>query len=202
GIDPRADVALGAPGPAGGIHMSDSVEHKIVVLGSMGAGKSTLVRAIAKGHDVDTDVANTDAASSKLATTVAMDYADVDLPNGDRMRVFGTPGQERFSFIWPILLEGAAGAVILLDASEPEPAAALDRYLAVLAAHAARVPAVVGLTKCDLADPGVMPEMATRTLAAGLPLVPFDAREASQILMLMDVLMTQIEMHDLVADHG
>ena len=182
--------------------MSDSVEHKIVVLGSMGAGKSTLVRAIAKGRVVDTDVDNTDAASSKLATTVAMDYADVDLPNGDRMRVVGTPGQERFSFIWPILREGAAGAVILLDASEPEPAAALDRYLAVLAAHAARVPAVVGLTKCDLADPGVMPEMATRTLAAGLPLVPFDAREASQILMLMDVLMTQIEMHDLVADHG
>lgn len=182
--------------------MNDGTEHKIVILGSMGAGKSTLVRTIASGHVVDTDVANTDSTSSKLATTVAMDYADVALPNGDRMRVFGTPGQDRFSFLWPILLEGAAGAVVLLDASGDAPGIALDHYLAALAEHAPRVPAVIGLTKCDLADPQIVPQMATQAHAAGLPLVPFDAREATEILMLMDVLMTQIELHDLVAGHG
>ena len=76
------------------------IEHKVVILGAMGAGKSTLVRAVAGGTVIDTDVLNTDASSSKLATTVAMDYADVNLPNGDRLRLYGTPGQERFSFIW------------------------------------------------------------------------------------------------------
>ena len=62
-------------------------EHKIVVLGGMGSGKSTLVRAIAAGAVVDTDVPNSDRdGADKASTTVAMDYADIDLPNGDRLR--------------------------------------------------------------------------------------------------------------------
>jgi len=180
------------------------IEHKIVILGSMGAGKSTLVRTVASGHIVDTDVDNTDAASAKLATTVAMDYADMALPNGDRIRLFGTPGQARFSFIWPILLEGAAGAVVLLDASCEGPEAELDRYLDVLAEHAPTVPVAIGMTKLDLADAAVAQRLATQVAGRGqaVPLVPVDARVAGDILMLMDILMTQIETADLVDTHG
>lgn len=190
------------------------IEHKIVILGSMGAGKSTLVRAVAQGRVVDTDVDNTDASSAKLATTVAMDYADVALPNGDRMRLFGTPGQTRFSFIWPILLEGAAGALVLIDASGEDASAELDRYLDVLAEHAPTVPMAIGVTKLDLATdtalaPGTAMDTAMQRLSARadargqvVPIVPVDARDAAQILMLMDVLMTQIDTADLVAAHG
>ncbi|MGY1458128.1 MULTISPECIES: GTP-binding protein [unclassified Luteimonas] len=180
------------------------IEHKIVILGSMGAGKSTLVRTVANDRVVDTDVDNTDAASEKLATTVAMDYADVALPNGDRIRLFGTPGQARFSFIWPILLEGAAGAVVLLDASGAEPAAELDRYLDVLGEHAPAVPVAIGLTKLDLADATVAQRLAAHvgTRGQAVPLVPVDARVAGDILMLMDILMIQIDTADLVATHG
>jgi small GTP-binding protein len=180
------------------------IEHKIVILGSMGAGKSTLVRTVARDGVIDTDVENTDAASAKLATTVAMDYADVALPNGDRIRLFGTPGQPRFAFIWPILLEGAAGAVVLLDASGADAAGELDRYLGVLASHAREVPVVVGLTKLDLADAPVADALVTHVAARGqaIPLVPVDAREADDILMLMDILMTQIETADVVAARG
>ena len=190
------------------------IGHKIVILGSMGAGKSTLVRAVAQGRVVDTDVDNTDASSAKLATTVAMDYADVALPNGDRMRLFGTPGQARFSFIWPILLEGAAGALVLLDASGEDASAELDRYLDVLAEHAPTVPLAIGVTKLDLATDTALAtatamdttlqQLSARADARGqvVPIVPVDAREAGQILMLMDVLMTQIDTADLVATHG
>lgn len=184
------------------------IEHKIVILGSMGAGKSTLVRAVAQGRVVDTDVDNTDASSAKLATTVAMDYADVALPNGDRMRLFGTPGQTRFSFIWPILLEGAAGALVLLDASGEDATVELDRYLDVLAEHAPTVPMAIGVTKLDLAPDRAtdtaMQRLSARADARGqvVPIVPVDARDAAQILMLMDVLMTQIDTADLVAAHG
>lgn len=179
------------------------IEHKIVILGSMGAGKSTLVRTVAGGEVVDTDVENTDAVSAKLATTVAMDYADMALPNGDRIRLYGSPGQTRFSFIWPILLEGASGAVVLLDASAEDALAEIDQYLDTLLEHAAAVPAVVGLTKLDLAPgdtvQGIAAHVASR--ARGLPVVPLDAREDAQILMLMDILMTQIEASELVAAH-
>lgn len=180
------------------------IEHKVVILGSMGAGKSTLVRAVGAGQVVDTDVDNTDAASAKLATTVAMDYADVALPNGDRLRLFGTPGQDRFAFIWPILLEGAAGAIVLLDASGPDPRGEADRYLGVLAGHAAGLPVTLGLTKLDLAPEGAAQDLAAHVAGRGdmLPVVPVDARDADQILMLVDILMTQIETAELVATHA
>lgn len=174
-------------------------EHKIVVLGSMGAGKSTLVRTVASGRVVDTDVANTDERSDKLATTVAMDYGDLDLPNGDRLRLYGTPGQSRFEFVWPIVLAGASGAVVLIDASSEDAAPEFERYLDTLQQHAPSVPAVAGLTKADLHSGTALDACYDSLQRCGLalPIVPLDARDADQILMLMDVLMSEIETADL-----
>lgn len=179
-------------------------EHKIVVLGSMGSGKSTLVRAIAGAHVVDTEVANTDPASAKVATTVAMDYADVDLPNGDRLRLYGTPGQARFDFIWPILLEGARGVVLLIDATCDDAPEQLGSYLDVLDAHARDVAIVIGLSKLDLCperDPSAFLDLLERRDRA-LPVLPVDTRESAQILLLMDVLMGEIESSELVNTYG
>ena len=180
-------------------------EHKIVVLGSMGCGKSTLVRAIAAGAVVDTDVHNSDRqGADKASTTVAMDYADIDLPNGDRLRLYGTPGQQRFDFLWPILLQGASGVVLLLDATRSAAVAELDAYLAVLKQHAAQVPAVVGVTRLDLAPQF---DLDACSALAGwdervLPVMPVDARDREQGLWLMDVLMSEMETGDLVMAHG
>ena len=175
-------------------------EYKIVVLGSMGAGKSTLVRSIAGGAVVDTDVLNTDGNSAKLSTTVAMDYADVDLPNGDRLRLYGTPGQKRFEFIWSILLEGAAGVLVLVDATSDSVAEDLACYLATLQDKAARVPTVIGLTKSDLASDAQVQQCAqcVAEFPRPLPMVPFDARCERDGMLLMDVLMSEIETATLV----
>lgn len=180
-------------------------EHKIVVLGTMGCGKSTLVRAIATGAVVDTDVLNSDReGADKASTTVAMDYADIDLPNGDRLRLYGTPGQQRFDFLWPILLQGASGVVLLLDATRAAAVAELDAYLAVLKQHAAQVPAVVGITRLDLAPQF---DLEACSALAGwdarvLPVMPVDARDREQGLWLMDVLMSEMEAGELVMAHG
>jgi len=180
-------------------------EHKIVVLGGMGSGKSTLVRAIAAGAVVDTDVPNSDRdGADKASTTVAMDYADIDLPNGDRLRLYGTPGQQRFDFIWPILLQGASGVVLLLDATRWAAVEELQDYVAVLRQHAADVPAVIGVSRLDLAPSF---DLETCTAVAGwgnrmLPVMPVDARNREQGLSLMDVLMSEMEVHELVPGHG
>ncbi len=180
-------------------------EHKIVVLGTMGCGKSTLVRAIAAGAVVDTDVPNSDRqGADKASTTVAMDYADIDLPNGDRLRLYGTPGQQRFDFLWPILLQGASGVVLLLDATRAAAVAELDAYLAVLKQHAAHVPAVVGITRLDLAPRF---DIEACSALAGwdarmLPVMPVDARDREQGLWMMDVLMSEMEAGELVLAHG
>lgn len=177
-------------------------EYKIIVLGSMGAGKTTLVRAVANGTVIDTDVDNTDSGSAKLTTTVAMDYGDVDLPNGDRLRLYGSPGQGRFDFVWPVLLEGATGVVVLVDASTAEEADRFENYLDVLEQHAANVPCVMGLVKLDLAPQASPDDYYNRLEARGrtLPLIPLDPRDEEQVMMLMDALMGEIESADLVAN--
>ena len=179
-------------------------EHKIVVLGAMGAGKSTLVRALAGDRVVDTDVANTDSASDNLSTTVTMVYADIDLPNGDRLRLYGTPGQARFDFIWPVLLQGASGVLVLADASAASVADTLDRYLLALREHAPDVPAAIGLSKLDLAPHADIDALAMRAgdLLRPLPVVPFDPRSDAAVMLLMDVLMSEIEAIELVGAHG
>ncbi|KGI77491.1 GTP-binding protein [Oleiagrimonas soli] len=174
-------------------------EYKIVVLGSMGAGKSTLVRAVAAGNIVDTDVANTDPDSDKRTTTVALDYADIALPGGDRLRLYGAPGQTRFEFVWPTLLRGAAGVVLMVDATREPLDVEVERYLRV-AREAGDMPIVVGLSRLDLVDgdPQDVMARADAVIAGRVPLAPVDARSEEQVLMLMDVLVSEIESAELM----
>lgn len=178
--------------------------YKIVVMGPMGAGKTTLVRTVAGGHLVQTDVANTDTGCDKALTTVAMDYADVALPNGDRMRLVGTPGQARFSFVWPVLLSGASGVVVLIDATHDDAATQFAATLDTLRAHAPDAPTVAGLTKVDLQRAGCLDACQAVLQRTGrhLPIVPVDTRQDTQIMLLMDVLMSEIESAALVRAHG
>lgn len=180
-------------------------EYKIVVIGGMGSGKSTLVRSIAAGAVVDTDVANSDRlAADKASTTVAMDYADIDLPNGDRLRLYGTPGQQRFEFLWPVLLRGASGVLLLVDGSRPDAHGTLASYLQVVQEHAAGTSVVVGVTRLDLvAEPSLEALVAQAEVdGMAVPVVPMDARERTQGVLLMDVLMSELEAQALVARHG
>ena len=180
-------------------------EYKVVVLGTMGCGKSTLVRAIAGRDVIDTDVANSDReGADKATTTVAMDYGDIDLPNGDRLRLYGTPGQRRFDFLWPILLQGASGVLLLVDATRVGDGDELDSSLQALEQHAAQVPAVIGVSHLDLAPGLDLDACAMRATCAGrwLPVVPVDTRDREQGWSLMDVLMSEIETRALVQAHG
>ena len=179
-------------------------EHKVVVLGGMGSGKSTLVRSIAAGAVIDTDVANSDRlGADKASTTVALDYADIDLPNGERLRLYGTPGQQRFDFLWPILLQGHVvrcccwtRAVPGWPASWRTTCRCCSRsqrhwrwwWRSPISTSAARCAGRLGCTR-QLDD-------------QPLPLLAVDARDREQGLLLMDVLMSEMEAHALVAAHG
>jgi signal recognition particle receptor subunit beta len=176
-------------------------EYKIVVLGQMGAGKSTLVQALAQGRAVSTEVRNTDPAADKPFTTVAMDYGDIDLPGGDRLRLYGTPGQIRFDFLWPILLEGASGAIVLVNADAGTPQQQVQPYLDAVERHPGLLPVVMGVTRMDDAAPAQRAacEQWLEHDDGALPIVMVDPRDPMQVLTVMDVLMSQIECQTLVA---
>ncbi|MFD0856291.1 ATP/GTP-binding protein, partial [Actinomadura adrarensis] len=87
-------------------------------------GKSTLVSAVSEIRPLRTEevmtersigVDDTSAVAGKTTTTVAMDFGRITLPNGLVLFVFGTPGQDRFWFMWDELAKGALGAVVLVD---------------------------------------------------------------------------------------
>ncbi|BAC70670.1 ATP-binding protein [Streptomyces avermitilis] len=97
---------------------------KIVVAGGFGAGKTTLVTAVSEITPLQTEALMTQASEDtddltgtpdKLTTTVAMDFGRITLDDDLVLYLFGTPGQQRFWFMWDDLVRGAIGAVVLAD---------------------------------------------------------------------------------------
>ena len=170
-------------------------ELKILFTGTMGAGKTTAIAAISDIAPVVTDVANTDTSVAKARTTVGLDFGLVSLADGNRMRLFGTPGQERFDFMWKILAQNAFGLIILIDNSRPDPVQDFRIYLDGFSDDLRMLPCTVGVGRTEShPQPSLeayVDEMAQRGLV--FPVLPVDVRRKQDVLLLLDTLIAQNE---------
>jgi uncharacterized protein len=166
-------------------------QHKLIFSGPVGAGKSTAISSISDISPVVTDVrAEAEAGELKETTTIAMDYGILRLGNDERIHLYGTPGQQRFDFMWEILSEGAIGLILLVTNRRPDPVGDLKHFLEAFRPLIMRTQLAVGVTGVDVApEPGLA--SYRRTLAANglsVPLFQVDARRRDDVVMLVQAM--------------
>ena len=155
---------------------------KIVIAGGFGVGKTTAVGAISEIAPLRTDSAMTSLAATvdsragvpdKTTTTVALDFGCITIDETLRLYLFGTPGQDRFGFMWDDIAVGALGALVIVDTRRMA-----DSYPAVDYFEHIGLPYVVGINLFHgvaAPDPGQV--RWALTITDDVPVIAFDARD-------------------------
>jgi signal recognition particle receptor subunit beta len=170
---------------------------KIIFTGPVGAGKTTSIATLSDIPPVCTDeVASDMTAQRKAGTTVAMDYGRLDLPSGEHIHLYGTPGQQRFDFMWDILIEGGIGLVLLLDNTRPDPFQDMRFFLGAFRHFIDQTGVVIGVTRMDVQP---VPRLSDYHLQIeqfgqrGIPIFEVDARRRYDVSLLTEALLYSID---------
>jgi signal recognition particle receptor subunit beta len=175
-----APVRAVSSGP--GAHRRPPLPVKIVIAGGFGVGKTTSVGSISEITPLTTEAEMTSVATGvddisqvpdKRTTTVAMDFGCITIDESLKLYLFGTPGQDRFGFMWDDLAHGALGALVIVDCRRMD-----DCYPAVDYFEKLRLPFVVAVNRFD---GKVALDLDTIRWALAIeestPLLTFDARD-------------------------
>lgn len=169
---------------------------RIVFAGPLGAGKTTAIAALSDTPPISTDVESAEArAAGKATTTVAFDYGQVALPSGDHLMLYGTPGQARFDFMWPIIGENAIGAIVLANNLLPNSIDLTVDYVRTFTPRMATGNCVVGVGRTEIAPLPTLHSYQDALEEAGfaIPVMSVDVRNREHCLLLLNVLLTRLE---------
>ena len=170
---------------------------KIVIAGGFGVGKTTMVRTLSEIPPLLTEEAMTTASlgiddnhsvPDKTTTTVAMDFGRITVDDSLILYLFGTPGQDRFWFMWDELSYGALGAVVLADTRR-----LADCFPSVDYFEKRQVPFVVAINCFDGA-PAHDPQdvRIALDLDPGVPAIPCDARQPASVKRVLIALVEHV----------
>ncbi|WAX76515.1 GTP-binding protein [Streptomyces sp. KMM 9044] len=172
----------------------DTRSVKVMIAGGFGTGKTTMVRSVSDIKPLTTEETLTQASAGvdrlvgvadKTETTVSLDFGKIGINDSLVLYLFGTPGQERFWFLWNGLFKGALGAVVLVDTRR-----LASSFRAIEEMERQSVPFVIALNVFpDSKDYPVDEIRDALDIPGHIPVVAFDARDRSAS---RDVLVTLI----------
>lgn len=174
---------------------------RVAFVGPFGVGKTTALRAISDIEVVDTDVTTTERRTDlpdKTQTTVGFDYGELKLEDGQRIGLFGLPGQDRFDAVWRTVLPGASAVVLWIYGNNPHAARELEQWLRSLEGCVAMEILSVAVTRLP---EGTDTELALAPLRQVLerfnpvsPLLTADPRQAEDVRLAVAIALAAVSL--------
>ena len=171
-------------------------QYKIVFGGTIGSGKSSAIKALSEIDVLSTEALNTDLEShEKMLTTVGIDYGEITLDDGVKVGLYGTPGQDRFDFIWAVICKGAIGTIVMIDHTAENPLIDLDQYVQAFQPFGNNI--VIAVTHIDRKPERTLSIYRDwlKTRELNYPLFFVDARQQDDVLLLVETLIANVEVH-------
>ena len=171
-------------------------QYKIIFTGPVGAGKTTAISSISDAPPVKTDAVASDMTKNrKSTTTVAMDYGVMNLDGGQKVHLYGTPGQERFDFMWDILTTGGIGLILLLDNTRADPFQDMRFFLEAFDKFIESTAVAIGVTQMDLSSKPTIADyhQQLQDMKLSPPVFAVDAREHNDVSLLVQALIYSLD---------
>jgi len=171
-------------------------QYKIIFTGPVGAGKTTAIHSISDVPPVRTDASASDMTKArKSSTTVALDYGVMNLEDGEKIHLYGTPGQERFDFMWDILVTGGIGLILLLDNTRADPFKDMRFFLSAFKKFIDETHVAIGITQMDISNKPTIADYHAQLQVLDLnpPIFAVDARVKNDVSLLVQSLLYSLD---------